>query len=225
MDSSSQPSTYQANYAWADVSPQPQLVESPILNAERQLHSALRRQDFNGQPMEREVERSTRHIGRGARCEVEPLDLPQSGSDIDSSQSANRPVRRQYAGNSCGKNALKTKTLPHDSLQQHNKRKSKSPEVSRVSKKKKKKVSSPLKLLYESDYHRRNLIKGMYETQYHSHFKDWVRESEPTMSKENDMGKQENSKFILQEVALYSDCIDVKNCNCVLITGISVFLS
>lgn len=102
--------------------------------------------------------------GGQKRPAVEPLAIPGSGGE-NKVQTA--PLRtRDTAGTGVGAG----NTHPD------HKRKSGSP--ARGGRIKKRKYSSPLKRLYESDYRRQGLAKALFQTQYQMQYKDWLRESE-----------------------------------------------
>lgn len=195
VNNSAYPSTYQTNYTWIDPPPS---STSPIISAEQQLHT---NQENAKVPAKHNPTRLSTDAG-SKRPPVEPLAIPLS-TDANGEDEGARihsvPIRTRDAEMNTKaheREPLKLTTHSEGALQQH-KRKSKSSGVGGVVKKKKG-FSSPLKRLYEADYQRQNLAKGMFETQYHAHFKDWQGKprGEGKERRRRDKERKENSKTL-----------------------------
>lgn len=192
VNNSAHPSTYQMNYSWKD--PAPGTEQAPLIEAAHQLSKPSKivvSADHSRHPT-CPVHRSAspavaRRRAQGAELNgkenvapdgrkrpiVEPLAIPGS-SDASGRENVipSEPLRTR--------DTVGTRVRAGKTLESHvptHKRKSASP-AGRGGIKKRRKYSSPLKRLYESDYRRQGLAKALFQTQYQMQYKDWLREME-----------------------------------------------
>lgn len=197
VNNSARPSSYQMNYLWKD----PTTGHAPIIEAAHQLQqqtgqlskpSKIMVSSEHIQHPTCPVHRSAlpagaKHSAHGTKLGmkeniapearerpiVEPLAIPGSTDTSDRGNGIpSEPLRtRDTVGSRIGAGkSSKSHTPTH-------KRKSASP-TGGGGVKKRKKYSSPLKRLYESDYRRQGLAKALFQTQYQMHYKDWLHEME-----------------------------------------------
>lgn len=204
VNNSAHPSTYQMNYSWKE----PQPSAAPLLEAANLLQRAGQPSNPSrivvssehthdpACPVHRDAptDGAKRYVhgsgdtkenvkpGGGApegrkRPLMEPLAIPGSTDPSDRGNKAPaEPIRTRDTAGSRVRAGNGLKLHGGGGLPVHKRKPDSPPKGGGV--KKKRKYSSPLKRLYESDYRRQGLAKAQFQTQYQMQYKDWLQETE-----------------------------------------------
>ena len=187
------PTTYQMNYSWPLEYSQQLDAENkqnknisiggnhqqqdkiiPTCNHE---HTPLESKNHIEVPVEAPLIKEGMRVKERKKQLVEPLPLPISERFRDVSYKQKEPLRTR--GQVIDTNLAKL-DVPNSAQHPTQKQSSETRQRELVTKQKRKKkrpYPSPLKRLYESDRQRLNLAKGLFETEYHRHYKDWLTKS------------------------------------------------